>query len=249
MSGLYIYGIVRSQGEEQLGEIGMGDPPTKVSLISHADLAVAVSQTNTQIYIPDPKAILQHERVVQHLMEKFFTVLPMRFGTVAGSRKEAIQFLEMSRASIFEALSRLTGRVEGGLKTFWNREAVIAEVQTKTGNTPNNSLAGSKKAYEYQKAIEVGQLVQEIVENWREELLSQVKTQLGSLYEEIRINDPIGVKMLLNCAFLLKRDRQEVFEKQLDELSEQYRGRVNFKYVSPLPPYNFVNIQLSGGLK
>jgi len=52
------------------------------------------------------------------------------------------------------------------------------------------------------------------------------------------------VKNVLNASFLIGRARESDFQKEVFKLDSQYQGKVNFKYVGPLAPYNFVNVNL-----
>ena len=50
--------------------------------------------------------------------------------------------------------------------------------------------------------------------------------------------------MVVNAAFLVDRgrEREEEFDRQVRKLDEELGHRCLFKYVGPVPPYNFVNI-------
>jgi len=48
--------------------------------------------------------------------------------------------------------------------------------------------------------------------------------------------------MVLNAAFLVKEARQADFDEAVKWLDEEMGKRIIFKYVGPVPPYNFVNI-------
>jgi hypothetical protein len=48
--------------------------------------------------------------------------------------------------------------------------------------------------------------------------------------------------MVLNAAFLLSRANGPAMDEAVKRLDEEFRDRLMFKYVGPVPPYNFVNI-------
>jgi len=48
--------------------------------------------------------------------------------------------------------------------------------------------------------------------------------------------------MFINAAFLVDKGREKEFDNIMDDLSEEYKNRVKFMYVGPLPVYNFINI-------
>jgi hypothetical protein len=50
-----------------------------------------------------------------------------------------------------------------------------------------------------------------------------------------------------NLAFLVERDRIEGFSKAVAELARELGERVSIRYVGPLPPYSFADMELVGG--
>ncbi|MDP2938678.1 MAG: GvpL/GvpF family gas vesicle protein [Candidatus Omnitrophota bacterium] len=41
---------------------------------------------------------------------------------------------------------------------------------------------------------------------------------------------------------MVDKGREKEFDNIMDDLSEEYKNRVKFMYVGPLPVYNFINI-------
>ena len=48
--------------------------------------------------------------------------------------------------------------------------------------------------------------------------------------------------MILNGAFLVCNERTADFDAAVQELDGQFGERMSFKYVGPLPPFNFIEI-------
>ncbi len=46
--------------------------------------------------------------------------------------------------------------------------------------------------------------------------------------------------MILNAAFLIDKDKQEIFDEQVNIVIDKYKEKLDFKYSGPWPPYNFV---------
>ena len=92
--------------------------------------------------------------------------------------------------------------------------------------------------------IEAGKLVERIVLDWKARYADRVYTVLKGLSIDARLNNPLGVKNVLNASFLIERARESDFQKEVFKLDSHYQGKVNFKYVGPLAPYNFVNVNL-----
>ena len=57
-----------------------------------------------------------------------------------------------------------------------------------------------------------------------------------------RTNKITSDRMVLNAAFLVDAAKEPDVDAVVRELSEDLSERLMFKYVGPVPPYNFVNI-------
>jgi hypothetical protein len=78
----------------------------------------------------------------------------------------------------------------------------------------------------------------------QEEVEEQIYNPLLELAEAGKQNNIIPGKILLNAAFLLDRENEAAFDKKVNDLFENWRDKVEFKYTGPWPAYNFVNIRL-----
>ncbi len=48
----------------------------------------------------------------------------------------------------------------------------------------------------------------------------------------------------MNAAFFIDKHAQVHFEERLDELNDSFGGKVHFKCIGPLPPYNFYVLEI-----
>jgi hypothetical protein len=92
--------------------------------------------------------------------------------------------------------------------------------------------------------IETGKLVERIVADWKARYAERVCAILGQLALDTQLNNPVGIQNILNASFLINRSREVEFQQEVYKLDSEFRGKVNFKYVGPLPPYNFINLKL-----
>jgi len=53
--------------------------------------------------------------------------------------------------------------------------------------------------------------------------------------------------MVLNGAFLVDAAKESDFDEAVQSLDQDFGDRLMFKYVGPVPPYNFVNIVVNWG--
>lgn len=238
---LYLYGITHGREEKSLGFIGIGDPPAEVELLPHGDVVAIVSAARGDVYVPERDDVLAHERVLEAAM-RGHVVLPVSFGTVADSREDLLALIEGSYDDLCRELNRLRGFVEVGLKAFWQRDALLREVEERAGSL--EALRSSVGRERYRAAIRVGQLVEAAVQRWQACYCPLIMKRLEPVCEESRINDPIGVRILLNAAFLVASDRQHELEREVEALDRDFGDRMYFRYVAPLPPYCFVRVRL-----
>ena len=104
--GKYLYCIIRCSEERVFEDVAaIGDANGPVHTVPHDGLAVVVSDSPVREYEGTRANMLAHERVQERIM-KDFTLLPVRFGTVAdpASPTRDIQKLLEKR---FQELDRL----------------------------------------------------------------------------------------------------------------------------------------------
>ncbi len=53
--------------------------------------------------------------------------------------------------------------------------------------------------------------------------------------------------MIINAAFLVENDREQEFDRNVNEIAETDGDKIKFKYVGTVPPFNFVNLAIETG--
>jgi hypothetical protein len=242
--GKYIYGIIEDPEVRRFSFPGVGD--AEVYTINHDGIAAIVSDTQLQEIDPIRKNVHTHT-VVQDELLKEYTLLPMGFGMIAASEGEVRRLLEKNYEGLIGELDRLAGKVEVEVKVFWDREAVIKELQGENQELTKlqSKIRSALSTNEAQRLlIEAGKLVERIVTDWKARYAEQVCAILGQLALDTQLNNPVGIQNILNASFLINRSREVEFQQEVYRLDSEFRGKVNFKYVGPLPPYNFINLKL-----
>ena len=240
----YIYGIVEEPQPRRFSFPGVGE--SEVYTISHQKIAAIVSDIEFPEIDPTRKNVHAHT-VVQDELLKEYTLLPMRFGMVAASEDEVRGLLEKNYQGLINELNRLVGRIEVELKVFWEQEAIIRELQGENQELSRLKAkinATSSPAEIRNLMIEAGRLVENIVLDWKNRYAEMVYTVLKELSYQAKMNNPVGLKNLLNASFLIEKSRESEFKEQVYKLDAKFQGKVNFKYVGPMPPYNFVDLRL-----
>jgi hypothetical protein len=78
----------------------------------------------------------------------------------------------------------------------------------------------------------------------RDEDAEKILERLRPLVYKSRVNKVITDKMVLNAAFLVNHEHEAEFDQAMQSLDAEMGKRLMFKYVGPVPPYNFVNITI-----
>ncbi len=240
----YLYGIIEEPQPRRFGFSGVED--AEVYTINYQKMAAIVSDTLLQEIDPTRMNVRAHT-VVQDELLKVYDLLPMGFGVMAHSDDEVQKLLERNYQILVTELERLASKIEVVLKVFWDQEAMIKELQGERQELTRikakiNAAASPGEAQHL--LVEAGQLIERIAMEWRNKYAEQVYAVLKEMAVDARQNAPLGVKNILNAAFLVDRAKESGFQKEVYKLDSKYQGKVDFKYVGPLPPYSFVNLKL-----
>ena len=263
--GWYLYGVVAADPSPKLETAGLAvDPVHDVELLAEGPLAGVASRVSLEEFdetaLPErlgdaawlEQKIRAHEQVLERTLSAV-SVVPCRFCTVYRSESELRRFLSERREPLREALERVSGRVELGVKAFVDRERFVA------GQAPRNdkirelskraaSLAEGR-AYLERRRLE--QLVSSEVERLRSAAGSDIHARLlapagDGLPLALQAPDVSGrdEEMIFHGAYLVGADERK-FETVLGSLAAEYRDAgVEFELTGPWPPYNFVPEEL-----
>ncbi len=235
--GLYLYGIM------EVAEPETWSPPAGVEAVMHRGLAALVRPWPEGAAVIEPTAALAHGRVLEEAM-RAGTVLPCRFGTVAGDEAEVRGLLRDAEDLFRETVTRVKGKEEAGLKAFWRPEAVRREVEREVGQLGRlGEVAGDPRTAR-QVAITVGQSVERVVEDWKRRLVPAIVEHLRPWCCDLRENRPFGPRMLLNLALLVERGREGFLREAVLGLDGRFGSQLEFRYVAGLPPYSFVDLRI-----
>lgn len=239
----YMYCIIRSPEPREFTTRGIGERGDIVRTVHFRDLAAVVSDSPIVEYERSRRNMMAHTLVLEEVMREC-TNLPVCFGTVPPS-VEAIQRVLKQRYGEFNGLlDEMEGKVELGLKAFWYEDSIFREIVEE--NPPirrlRDSLMGRPTDETYYDRIHLGEMVDAAMWKKRDEDAEKILTPLRPLVDKTRTNKVITDRMVLNAAFLVKGARQAEFDEAVKRIDEKMGKRLIFKYVGPVPPYNFVNI-------
>jgi len=245
--GKYMYCIIRSAEPQEFTNRGIGERGEIVHTVHFMNLAAIVSDSPIIEYENSRRNMMAHTLVLEEVMQKF-TILPVRFGTVAPSIERIQERVLKRRFGEFNGLlNEMEGRVEMGVKAFWYEGIIFPEIVAENAaiRRLRDSLMGRSAEETYYDRIRLGELVEAAMQEKRDDDAEKILAPLRTLAYQTKANKVIMDRMVLNAAFLVDRVHEAEFDKAVQQLDAEMGKRLMFKYVGPVPPYNFVNIVVS----
>lgn len=264
--GKYIYCVIGTKQERNFGPIGIGGRGDEVLTIGYDDLSMVVSDSPMTKYVVSRENMLAHERVIEEVMKEF-TVLPVRFCTIAASADEIRNLLDRRHREFKNLLRDMDHKIELGVKGIWKNMDIIFEeiveenkeikkAKDKIQNNPPSPpyippyQGGTKRgkgglggfSNGLQAKMEVGKMVEQALAKKKEKEAERFVDVLRRTSVDYRLNKTISNEMFMNAAFLIDKGREKEFDNIMDDLSGEYKDRIKFMYTGPLPVFNFVNI-------
>lgn len=245
--GRYIYGIIRNSEYIEFISKGIGGRDDKVYSVNYKDISAVVSASPIIQYQARRINMITHQVVLEEVM-KNFNVLPVRFSTISpyDNDQEIVNILSKDYSKFDELLYKMKGKKELGLKVMAVEKKIYENIITKYDNIRimrDRLINKPDDKIHYQK-VKIGEMVAEALKKEIESYKEKIIDLLKPISEDIKITDNYGDLMILNSAFLIKEENEQMFDKVMNGLDSQYGELMTFKYVGTLPPYNFVNLTI-----
>ena len=242
--GKYMYCIIRTPYPQQFNTLGVGERGDNVHTVHFMGLAAVVSDSPIVEYDSSRRNMMAHALVLEDVMQSF-SILPVRFGTVAPNINAIYeQVLEPRYSELNGLIAEMENRVEMGLKAFWYEGITFDEIMA--GNASirrlRDELMGRRPETTYYERIHLGEMIEKAMWKKREQDSERILAHLRPMVYKTRVNKIITDRMVLNGAFLIDKEREPDFDQAVEALDAEMGRRLMFKYVGPVPPYNFVNI-------
>lgn len=244
--GKYIYCLIETH--KDIGYISRGvEGGYPVYTIRYKDIAAITSDIEKDVIKVTTEDCLLHERVLTEVM-KDNTVLPFEFGTVSPDKTSVINLLKDNYPKIKKSVRYLRDKLEMNVRAVWvNMNNIFHEIVSE-----NRDIALYKQTIEkkplnetYEDRIRIGQLVAQALYVKKEKEMDSILTVLRKESVGYAPGRVVGDNMIFNGAFLVKKTHLGRFESVLFKLGDKLEGRVDFKYMGSLPPYNFTDLKLA----
>jgi hypothetical protein len=252
--GVYIYCVIdfkEGELEKSFGPLGMGEREDEVRSLNYKDVATVVSNSPVKNYPISRENCLTHERAIEAVMKEGFTVLPVRYCTIAEDEVQVKKIMKRDHERFKNLLSKMKNKVELGLKALFDEKLIYQDILAKNKEIRlrKEKLINKPVEKSYLQRVELGRIVEAALNMEKEEAKSLALKTLKGLSENHVINDNYGERMFLNSSFLVDKDKEQEFSKKVDELNEKFGQRVKLKYVERIPPFNFVCLKIDLDVK
>jgi len=246
--GKYIYCIIAEGERKTFGSLGIGERGDELYTVCFNDIAAVVSNSPIAKYSISRENMLAHEKAIEEVM-KGFTVLPVRFCTIAEDEEKVKKILKKEYDKFKDLLDKIKDKKELGLKAIFKEEVIYKEILEKYEDIKKLKEAIAPKSPEltYYQRMQVGRMVEAALQKEKESYKEDILNTLSPLALEVKTNNTYGERMIINVAFLVEKQKEADFDQKVQELAEKYGDKMKFKYVGTLPPFNFINLIINVG--
>lgn len=241
-TALYCYGVA-SAGVGTVSVEGIGG--AAVAPVRFGDLAALTSPVESTHVRARRRDLLRHLDVLTDALTSG-TVLPLRFGAVFAGEEDLVErLLEPRHDELKDLLQAFDGLVELSVKGFFQEEAVLREIVAENPRVARLREATSKgpEAATHGARLELGELVAAELQARAAQSADRILKRLQPLSRRVEINSEPLENQVLQAAFLVERGQMKAFDEAMDELARREAGRIQFKYLGPLPPHSFVSLE------
>lgn len=244
-SSIYVYGLIRAEDADPISARAVGDPNEPVTIVSHGRIAALVSAIEQQEMMPTRRQMLAHTKVLEAAMADR-PVLPMRFGIIVPNQATLLQVIGPRSAELRRLLDQIDGRIEVALKASWDEQSMWREVAAE-----HPDLAGTGRALKsggeqqtYYERIELGRAIGAALEEKRAQARRRLMDIVAPLAVEVKELAPLDDAMFAHFALLVEKRSEPVLYQTIVALEQSESAGQTFRYVAPIPPYNFVTVKL-----
>jgi hypothetical protein len=180
-----------------------------------------------------------HEAVVERAARQG-AVIPLKLFTLFHGDERALAHVRSGRRRLDRILARVAGRQEWGLRLLLDETRTRRQVAPPAGRRAGT---GAGTRFLLRKDAEHGALRRLVTAGRREALrcFKALERQADSARRRATAGDPPGSRLLLDAAFLVRREAAPRFRATVRELRRRLAGQgYTVVLTGPWPPYNFV---------
>jgi hypothetical protein len=240
--GLYVYGIVPADVEVESNAEGIGDPPANVEVIREGDIAALVSPIRTDQPLGKPDSLQAHARLLDGTAS-VAPVLPLRFGAVMSDEESvAEELLRKNHDEFAQALHALEGHAQYIVKGRYDEDTILREVISESPEAQQlrEQMGGMSEDAARNSRMALGEIVVKAIDSKRAADTEAVVKVLDDIAKQVNAREPTHELDAVNVALLAQVDQQKELQAKVNELAENWDGRVEVRLLGPLAAYDFV---------
>lgn len=205
-------------------------------------IAALTSPVPAGTLIGTPDDLIAHQRMLDAVASRA-AVLPMRFGAVLATTSEVEQGLLAPHHDEFaEALDKLAGTVQFVAAGRYAQAVVLTEVLNE--NPEATALAAAIKGKDELASrdlrIRLGEIVSTAIAAKRDADTAAFTAAVERYCEAIAARAPSHEEDAIHVALLVRRDQEQDVRREVHDVSDRWRDRVDFRLLGPMAPYDFV---------
>lgn len=246
-TGKYIYGVMNT-GSHAAGSGLLTS--NGIYTVPYRDVSAVVSDSGVVDYTNLPgdvaaRLLVEHQLVIEAVMKEF-TIIPIRLGTYVQDSDEVIQVLTKGYRMFKEIFDEIEDRVEIDIVATWvDLNIVIKEVsENEEIKALKQFLLNKREGITVDDQIKMGTLIKSHLNRRKDEYAHAIQDSLRDLCRNMKEYIMTDDATIMNAAFFVENSMLIPFEERLDELNNCFSGKVHFKYIGPLPPYNFYVLEI-----
>jgi Gas vesicle synthesis protein GvpL/GvpF len=241
VSPTYVYGVVAADAVLPEGLRGLG-PSGTVSLLADGQIAAVVGDVPVDRPLGTRDDLIAHETVVDAVAGAT-TILPMRFPAVIEEAGVVDELLGPNEEFFLRALTDLEGRVQYTVKGRYEQDVVLREVleDDEDLRALQEHVRSLPEDASYYDRVKLGELVVAALEQRREADAAELYDRLEALAVAMVPHQPSQPEDVIDAALLIARTDIEAFGEAIEGLGEAWSGRIRFRLLGPLAPYDFVS--------
>lgn len=238
--GNYLYCVINGRVPKNKLQL-RGLDGENIRLIYNRELSCAISNTDKSDCPLWREHILAHQKPIEEIM-RYYDVLPFGFSNIADSEEQARQkVLKERNKELKELFKKFKGKIELGLRGAWSDMPAIFQEIAESSSELRRLKKASKISYQQQMVV--GEIVKKMLQEKREKTKKKILESFQPLAEDFKELQILGDDMILNVAFLVKKEKETDFYQKAAEAVKEFPG-VRLRYSGPFPLYNFINLRL-----
>lgn len=265
MQGIYLYGISLLNQKKPLDEnMDSGIGGGRVFGIPYKDILAVTSEVSLKEFGSEEiqrKAVediewikdkvLAHEKTTEAAMNNSDgLIIPMKFGAIFKDKKNLVGSLKKDYLRFKNLLQSLRGKEERSVKIYCKAQLLENEIKKKLPMIQNKlkEIKFLPAGRQYFLEEEINEMVKKEARQFVNSYISLFVERLQWSAEKFKENKLLGKEltqkndpMVFNCACLVKKEKVERFQAEIQKLQTEYK-KIGFFFESsgPWPPYNFV---------